>query len=100
MRIMNHDLDEDFQKTISEQFSDVIWADGKYAPCQGCFDCWTRHPATCGMKDSLHQICRVIGQAEDLGVSFILLAGGEPLLRRGVIEAAGSSAVCSILMNI
>lgn len=28
-------------------------------------------------------------QAEDLGVSFILLAGGEPMLRRGVLEAAG-----------
>ena len=29
-------------------------------------------------------------QAEALGVGFILLAGGEPLLRRGVMEAAGS----------
>ena len=28
-------------------------------------------------------------QAEALGIGFILLAGGEPLLRRGVIEAAG-----------
>ena len=31
----------------------------------------------------------VFEEAEDLGVSFILLAGGEPLLRKGVIEAAG-----------
>ena len=31
----------------------------------------------------------IFGQAEDLGVGFVLLAGGEPLLRRGVIEAAG-----------
>ncbi len=31
----------------------------------------------------------VFEEADDLGVSFILLAGGEPLLRRGVIEAAG-----------
>ncbi len=28
-------------------------------------------------------------EAEDLGISFILLAGGEPMIRRGVIEAAG-----------
>ena len=28
-------------------------------------------------------------EAEELGISFILLAGGEPMLRRGVIEAAG-----------
>ena len=32
----------------------------------------------------------VFEEADDLGVSFILLAGGEPLLRRDVIEAAGS----------
>ncbi len=32
---------------------------------------------------------RVFDEADDLGVSFILLAGGEPLLRKGVIDAAG-----------
>ena len=31
----------------------------------------------------------IFDQATELGVSFILLAGGEPLLRRDVIEAAG-----------
>ncbi len=31
----------------------------------------------------------IFRQAEELGVSFILLAGGEPMLRRGVLEAAG-----------
>ena len=32
---------------------------------------------------------RVFDEADDLGVSFILLAGGEPLLRKRVIAAAG-----------
>ena len=31
----------------------------------------------------------VFEEADGLGISFILLAGGEPMLRRGVIEAAG-----------
>lgn len=31
---------------------------------------------------------RIFEEADDLGISFILLAGGEPMLRRGVIEAA------------
>ncbi|MBP5433514.1 radical SAM protein [Ruminococcus sp.] len=31
----------------------------------------------------------VFDEAEALGISFILLAGGEPMLRRGVIEVAG-----------
>ena len=32
---------------------------------------------------------RLFDEADDMGVSFILLAGGEPLLRRDIIEAAG-----------
>ena len=32
---------------------------------------------------------RVFDEADELGVSFILLAGGEPMLRRDIIEAAG-----------
>ena len=32
---------------------------------------------------------RIFAEADSLGISFILLAGGEPLLRRDVIEAAG-----------
>ena len=32
---------------------------------------------------------RIFEEADDLGVSFILLAGGEPMLRRDIIEAAG-----------
>ncbi len=32
---------------------------------------------------------RIFGEADELGVSFILLAGGEPMLRRDVVEAAG-----------
>jgi len=32
---------------------------------------------------------KVFEEADELGISFILLAGGEPMLRRDVIEAAG-----------
>ena len=32
---------------------------------------------------------RIFEEADDMGISFILLAGGEPLLRRDVIKAAG-----------
>lgn len=35
------------------------------------------------------QWLKIFDEANELGISFILLAGGEPLLRRGVIEAAG-----------
>ena len=32
---------------------------------------------------------RIFGEADELGISFILLAGGEPMIRRDIIEAAG-----------
>ncbi|MBR4502516.1 MAG: radical SAM protein [Clostridia bacterium] len=32
---------------------------------------------------------RIFAEADDLGISFILLAGGEPMLRRDIIRAAG-----------
>ena len=41
---------------------------------------------------------RIFDEADDLGISFILLAGGEPMLRRDVIEAAGKKK--SILFPI
>lgn len=44
----------------------VIYADGRYAPCQGCFRCWTKHPARCAMKDSLHDVSSRIGGADEM----------------------------------
>ena len=32
---------------------------------------------------------RIFSEADELGISFILLAGGEPMLRRDILEAAG-----------
>ncbi len=41
------------------------------------------------MQLSADEWNRIFIEAEEIGISFILLAGGEPLLRRDVIEAAG-----------
>ncbi len=35
---------------------------------------------------------KIFDEADDLGVSFILLAGGEPMIRRDIIEAAGKKS--------
>lgn len=44
---------------------------------------------------------RIFDEADELGISFVLLAGGEPMLRRDVIEAAGKkpSILFPILTN-
>ncbi|MCM1577767.1 MAG: NAD(P)H-dependent oxidoreductase [Ruminococcus sp.] len=66
MTAVIHDLDDNFHSKISEKYETVIKADGKYAPCQGCFGCWTKHPARCYMKDSLAESCRTVGKADPL----------------------------------
>ena len=47
LQVVFHDLKGDVTNKIETRADKVIFADGKYAPCQGCFKCWTKHPATC-----------------------------------------------------
>ncbi len=59
-----------------------------------CASCYSRCNNATEDTEPVQQLTdedwlKVFDEADDLGVSFILLAGGEPLLRRGVIEAAG-----------
>lgn len=65
MKVILHDLDIKYHEMLSGKCDNIIHADGKYAPCQGCFGCWTKHPAECFMKDVLKQASRVIGQADE-----------------------------------
>ena len=66
MKTIIHDLDESYDSLFKSKSENVIRADGKYAPCQGCFGCWTKHPAQCYMKDKLQMVCRMIGKADEL----------------------------------
>ncbi len=66
MKVILHDLGPEYDRVITSQCDQAIAADGKYAPCQGCFGCWTKHPAECFMKDKLQQVCRIIGQTDEL----------------------------------
>ena len=66
MKVIIHDLGEEYNEILQRKCDVLIHADGKYAPCQGCFGCWTKHPAQCYMKDSLQTVCRTIGKADEL----------------------------------
>ena len=66
MKTIIHDLEESYDSLFKSKTENVIHADGKYAPCQGCFGCWTKHPAQCYMKDKLQMVCRMIGKADEL----------------------------------
>ncbi len=68
-----------------------------------CAGCYSRCNSATDDAEPVDQLSdedwgNVFEEADDLGVSFILLAGGEPLLRKGVIEAAGKKP--SILFPI
>lgn len=66
MKTIIHDLEEKYDAILKEKCEEVISANGKYAPCQGCFGCWTKYPAECYMKDSLQMVCRTIGKSDEL----------------------------------
>ena len=66
MKVILHDLGPGYEELIESKCDRVLAADGKYAPCRGCFGCWAKHPAECFMKDKLHQACRIIGHADEL----------------------------------
>ena len=68
MKTIVHDLGKEKNNMLLAAADRVVCADGRYAPCQGCFKCWTKHPATCVMKDSLEQSCRVLGTSDDLTI--------------------------------
>ena len=59
-----------------------------------CAGCYSRCNHATVDADPVSQLSssewfRIFDEADDLGISFILLAGGEPMLRRDIIEAAG-----------
>lgn len=59
-----------------------------------CAGCYSRQNHACTDAAPVDQLTaedwgNIFSEARELGISFILLAGGEPLLRRDVIEAAG-----------
>ena len=59
--------------------------------CAGCYS-RCNHATTDGAPTaqlSTEEWTRIFDEADELGISFVLLAGGEPMLRQDVIEAAG-----------
>ena len=59
--------------------------------CEGCYSRANDATTDCepSMQLTEEEWVKIFREAEDLGVSFILLAGGEPMLRWDVIESAG-----------
>ena len=96
MKVIIHDLGEEYNDILQKKCDVLIHADGKYAPCQGCFGCWTKHPAQCYMKDSLQTVCRTIGKADELIiVSENYYGGYSPEIKNILDRSIGSSTPLS-----
>ena len=92
MKVIIYDLGEQFDGIIGSRCDHALAADGKYAPCQGCFGCWTKHPAECFMKDRLRQACRIIGRADELVIVTRNLYGAySPAVKNVLDRSIGSS---------
>ena len=86
MKVILYDLGSEYGALIESKCDHAVAADGKYAPCQGCFGCWTKHPAECFMKDSLQKICRVIGQTDELVIVTKNLYGAYSAAVKNVLD--------------
>ena len=86
MKVILYDLGPEYEDLIKEKCGRAVAADGKYAPCQGCFGCWTKHPAECFMKDKLRQVCRLIGRADELVIVTKNLYGGYSAAVKNVLD--------------
>lgn len=86
MKVILHDLGPAYEALIQSKCDRSLAADGKYAPCQGCFGCWTRHPAACFMKDKLQEACRILGQADEVTVVTKNLYGGYSAPVKNVLD--------------
>ena len=96
MKTIIHDLGKEQNARLLAAADQVICADGRYAPCQGCFRCWTKHPAACAMKDTLQESCRVLGMSEDLTVITGNLYGGySPAVKNLLDRSIGLSTPLS-----
>ena len=92
MKVILHDLEPRYDAVIASRCDRAFSADGNYAPCQGCFGCWTKHPAECFMKDKLRQVCRVLGQADELIIVTKNLYGGySPAVKNVLDRSIGTS---------
>ena len=64
--------------------------------CEGCYHQALRNSSESEMSDE--RIERLVEEAKELGTSFIVLAGGEPLLRPNVLDLAKKSPEIMFLM--
>lgn len=82
MNLLIHDLEKCPFQNLRNDF-EIINTNVKAAPCQGCFQCWTRNAGYCIYADKFQHSGAVIGNSENIViVSKICYGGYSPSVKR------------------
>lgn len=90
MKVLIHDLGEGAALFPGETGTDslVVHADGRYAPCRGCFKCWLKNSGFCVMEDSLKHAGALIGRSDPLIIVSRCCYGGYSSPVKAVLDRA------------
>lgn len=82
MNLLIHDLEKCPFQNLGNDF-EIINTNVKAAPCQGCFQCWTRNAGYCIYADKFQHSGAMIGNSENIViVSKICYGGYSPSVKR------------------
>lgn len=90
LRTVIHDLNIEGLAALGlpEEDTVIFHADGRYAPCRGCFQCWLKNAGFCVMKDSLRHMGALIGQSDPLVIVSRCCYGGYSSSVKAVLDRA------------
>lgn len=82
MNILIHDLKEYPFRNFEGDY-EILNANVKAAPCQGCFKCWTKNAGYCIYADALQHSGAAVGESGNvIIVSKICYGGYSPAIKR------------------
>jgi len=95
VKLLIHDLPDELFSTLSlpEDGMTVIAANGKFAPCQGCFACWLKTPGHCFIKDELQHIGALFGKSDEVIIISENWYGGYSAAVKRVLDRSISTSL-------
>lgn len=86
MRLLIHDLKEEAFKKLLPNIEDtvkIVFDDGTFHNCIGCFGCWVKTPGTCVIRDSYGDIGEYLSKChEAIIISKCFYGGFSPFVKK------------------
>lgn len=82
MNLLIHDLGDHSFQNLGNDF-EIVNTNIKAAPCQGCFQCWTKNAGYCVYADAFQHSGAAVGNSENVVIiSKICYGGYSPAVKR------------------